>query len=120
MSTKISCSEKETTTTEEKMVSMSNGCDNEPMANGNTGGSGAGANSASSKLSKIGRRIRDSCRHLRGKHPSGGACSQPEDYGSLQAPNVSCLFSIKLLKVIDWPSFLGKCTIPALCPYGLF
>ena len=51
---------------------------------------GNAAKDASSKLSKIGRRIRDSCRqHLRGKHLSGGASSAPEDYGSIPAPNVS-------------------------------
>jgi len=46
-------------------------------------------NSAGSKLSKFGRRIRDSCRNLRGKHPSGGASSNPDDYNSSQAPNES-------------------------------
>ena len=51
---------------------------------------GNAAKDASSKLSKIGRRIRDSCRqHLRGKHLSGGGSSAPEDYGSLPAANVS-------------------------------
>lgn len=44
---------------------------------------------ATSKLSKIGRRLRDSCRNLRGKHPSGGASSNPEDYASISAPNES-------------------------------
>ena len=38
---------------------------------------------------QFGRRIRDSCRNLRGKHPSGGASSNPDDYTSSQAPNVS-------------------------------
>ena len=38
---------------------------------------------------QIGRHIRDKCRNLRGKHPSGGASSNPEDFSSLQAPNVS-------------------------------
>ena len=38
---------------------------------------------------QIGRRIRDSCRNLRGKHPSGGASSNPDDFSTLQAPNVS-------------------------------
>lgn len=51
------------------------------MANGN--------NAAGSALSKIGRHIRDKCRNLRGKHPSGGASSNPEDFSSLQAPNES-------------------------------
>lgn len=61
---------------DEKMVSS---YDNE-IANGN---------STSSKLSKIGRRIRDSYRqHVRGKHPSGGASSNPDDYGTTPVPNV--------------------------------
>ena len=80
-STTISCPSEESP----KMVSSCkiNGCDNDQLSNGN-------AATASSKLSKIGRRIRDSCRqHLRGKHPSGGASSHPEDYGSIPAPNVS-------------------------------
>jgi len=69
-----------------KMVSESCKMTNEVnsdqmMANGN--------NAAGSALSKIGRRIRDSCRNLRGKHPSGGASSNPEDFSSLQAPNES-------------------------------
>ena len=38
---------------------------------------------------QIGRRIRDSCRNLRGKHPSGGASSNPDDFSTLQAPNES-------------------------------
>jgi len=64
-----------------------NGCstDNDQLTNGNS------SKDASSKLSKIGRRIRDSCRqHLRGKHLSGGASSHPDDYGSIPAPNESC------------------------------
>lgn len=73
-----------------KMVSSCkiNGCspDNDQLlTNGNA------AKDASSKLSKIGRRIRDSCRqHLRGKHLSGGTSSAPEDYGSIPASNESC------------------------------
>ena len=64
---------------------------------------GNAAKDASSKLSKIGRRIRDSCRqHLRGKHLSGGASSAPEDYGSIPATNVSiptkgCFFSESMM-----------------------
>ena len=88
---------------ESKMVvcKMNNGCDNNEAA------------SSASKLSKIGRRIRDSCRqHLRGKHPSGGASSNPEDYGSTPAPNVSQPFT-------KWPLSLkgsyrkvaGPCTM---------
>ena len=62
-----------------------NGYDNE---NGLTNGNSASA--ASSKISKITRRIRESCQqHLRKKHSSGGASSRPEDYGSISAPNVS-------------------------------
>lgn len=49
----------------------------------------ANGNNAGSALSKIGRRIRDSCRNLRGKHPSGGASSNPDDFSTLQAPNES-------------------------------
>jgi len=71
-----------------KMVSSCkiNSYDNEhSMTNGNS------ASAASSKLSKIGRRIRESCQqHLRKKHSSGGASSRPEDYGSISAPNESC------------------------------
>ena len=41
---------------------------------------------------QIGRHIRDKCRNLRGKHPSGGASSNPEDFSSIQAPNVSLFY----------------------------
>jgi len=49
------------------------------------------SNSTASKLSKIGRRLRDSCRNLRGKHSSGGSSTthDPQDYTSLQPPNES-------------------------------
>jgi len=60
--------------------SQQNGLSDSEVSNGN---------SAGSKLSKFGRRIRDSCRNLRGKHPSGGASSNPDDYNSSQAPNES-------------------------------
>ena len=72
-----------------------NGCDNEQsLTNGNS------SSAASSKLSKIGRRIRESCtKHLRGKHPSGGASSHPEDYGSIPAPNVRFCFCFSLHRV---------------------
>jgi hypothetical protein len=47
------------------------------------------SNSTASKLSKIGRRLRDSCRNLRGKHSSGGSSNHdPQDYTSIQPPNV--------------------------------
>ena len=74
---------------------------------------GNAAKDASSKLSKIGRRIRDSCRqHLRGKHLSGGASSAPEDYGSLPAPNVSihCKWSQVIYRVpVGFPCYIyGK------------
>ena len=49
---------------------------------------------------QIGRHIRDKCRNLRGKHPSGGASSNPEDFSSLQAPNVSVIF-FKFLRTDD-------------------
>lgn len=46
--------------------------------------------STTSKLSKIGRRLRDSCRNLRGKASGCNSVSHnPEDYTSLQAPNES-------------------------------
>jgi len=78
-------------------------------------------NSASSKLSKIGRRIRDSCRqHLRGKHPSGGAASNnPEDYGNIPAPNdsgrsrqhyVPMDFSSKSARIVTANDMPGKTT----------
>ena len=72
-----------------KMVSSCkiNGYDNE---NGLTNGNSASA--ASSKISKITRRIRESCQqHLRKKHSSGGASCHPEDYGSISLPNVSII-----------------------------
>jgi len=52
--------------------------------------------SSATKLSKFGRRIRDSCRNLKGRHcqnnKSAGAATlahNPEDYTSLQLPNES-------------------------------
>lgn len=95
---------------ESKMVvcKMNNGCDNNEAA------------SSASKLSKIGRRIRDSCRqHLRGKHPSGGASSNPEDYGSTPAPNVSQPFT-NPYDLYHWKVLTGKWPVPALCTDGLF
>jgi len=55
---------------------------------GATTNGGGGANS-SSKLSKIGRRLRDSCRNLRvksGSASSGNGKCNPEDYGTVKAP----------------------------------
>jgi len=59
------------------------------------GGSNWTSNSAN-KLSKFGRRIRDSCRNLKGKHQqngkygvASGASHNPEDYDSFQLPSES-------------------------------
>jgi len=46
------------------------------------------SHSATSKLTKIGQRLRDSCRNLRAKHSSGGGHC-PDDYTSIQAHNES-------------------------------
>lgn len=46
--------------------------------------------SSANKLSKFGRRIRDSCRNLKGRHCQNKTNSHnPEDYSSLQLPNES-------------------------------
>jgi len=50
--------------------------------------------SSANKLSKFGRRIRDSCRNLKGRHcqnnkAPGGQTQDPEDYSSMQLPNES-------------------------------
>lgn len=50
--------------------------------------------SSANKLSKFGRRIRDSCRNLKGRHcqtnkTSGSQTPNPEDYSSMQLPNES-------------------------------
>jgi len=49
--------------------------------------------SSANKLSKFGRRIRDSCRNLKGRHcqnkTNGANSHNPEDYSTLQLPNES-------------------------------
>ena len=48
------------------------------------------------EIFQIGRRLRDSCRNLRGKHSSGGSSNHdPQDYTSIQPANVSHLIKIQ-------------------------
>jgi len=73
--------------------------------------------SAASKLSKIGQRLRDSCRNLRAKHGSGGSGNGPDDYTSISAHNesqkskhyVPMDFTNREGRIVDFSDLPGHC-----------
>jgi len=73
--------------------------------------------SAASKLSKIGQRLRDSCRNLRAKHGSGGSGNGPDDYTSILAHNesqkskhyVPMDFTNREGRIVDFSDLPGHC-----------
>jgi len=88
------------------------------------------ANSAM-KLSKFGRRIRDSCRNLKGrqniKQPLEVDLHNPEDYSSIQLPNESVRSKVYVAmdfsgrqegKILDNPKDVRSCVKPAASKDG--
>lgn len=99
--------------------SISTTSSNQESTNGNTGH--WTANSAM-KLSKFGRRIRDSCRNLKGrqnnKQPIEVDLHDPEDYSSVQLPNESVRSKVYVAmdfsgrqegKILDNPKDVRSC-----------